>query len=241
MGRRTTSTRYVHGQLLHLLDVRHRNAGHAHHRRDVLLRLLLGRQVHVLQLLYSDKMGKTSTRIIGLGVILHLVMSAWMMGGNQKVFRGRTVWINGGGRDGTSVMEDRRFWSPLFKAHLLVIEALLVVFVAGFLLKRFQSGLTGALWKCCRCLCCCAGGGMTRMLRATQNTVEINYTSARQRGVIKGIATYNILQNPKYQEAFGISAEFAQNHKHVSSIRGFNTKEGGLCGNSDASDDGAGV
>ena len=33
----------------------------------------------------------------------------------------------------------------------------------------------------------------------------------------------------RYQEAFSISTEFALSHRRLNSIRGFNTKEGGLC------------
>lgn len=33
----------------------------------------------------------------------------------------------------------------------------------------------------------------------------------------------------RYQEAFAISPEFATTHHRLSSIRGYNTKEGGLC------------
>jgi hypothetical protein len=60
------------------------------------------------------------------------------------------------------------------------------------------------------------------------NTLEVNYSSARDREIIRGLSTYNILQNPKYQEAFAITPEFAATHNRVSSIRGYNTKEGDL-------------
>lgn len=40
-------------------------------------------------------------------------------------------------------------------------------------------------------------------------------SSARARGVIKGLASYNILQNPQYQDAFAITPEFAKNHNRL--------------------------
>lgn len=46
----------------------------------------------------------------------------------------------------------------------------------------------------------------------------ITYTRAVQRNLIKGMASYNLLQNPKYKEAFGISWSFAVQHHHVGSI-----------------------
>jgi hypothetical protein len=47
----------------------------------------------------------------------------------------------------------------------------------------------------------------------------VTYTRAMQRNLIKGLATYNILQNPKYKEAFGITWKFAADHDKVRSVR----------------------
>lgn len=53
-----------------------------------------------------------------------------------------------------------------------------------------------------------------------QNDVTlITYTRAVQRNLIKGLATYNILQNPVYKDAFGITWKFAVEHKDVNAIR----------------------
>ena len=59
------------------------------------------------------------------------------------------------------------------------------------------------------------------------NTVKVDYRSAMQRGIIKGLASFNIMKNARYAEAFGISAEFAESHKRVSEIRGLNARDGG--------------
>lgn len=61
----------------------------------------------------------------------------------------------------------------------------------------------------------------------------MSYSRAVRRGIIKGnhgsgflklfivegLASYNILQNPKYKEAFGISDTFALKHATVRSLR----------------------
>lgn len=47
----------------------------------------------------------------------------------------------------------------------------------------------------------------------------VTYTRAVQRNLIKGLASYNILQNPSYKEAFGITWKFAVTHKDVRSVR----------------------
>ena len=47
----------------------------------------------------------------------------------------------------------------------------------------------------------------------------VTYTRAVQRNLIKGLATYNILQNPIYKESFAITWKFAMTNKDVRSVR----------------------
>jgi hypothetical protein len=47
----------------------------------------------------------------------------------------------------------------------------------------------------------------------------VTYTRAVQRNLIKGLATYNILQNPTYKESFAITWKFAMNNKGVREVR----------------------
>ena len=46
----------------------------------------------------------------------------------------------------------------------------------------------------------------------------VSYPRAVQRNLIKGLATYNILHNPKYKEQFAITWKFAMRHRHVRSV-----------------------
>ena len=52
------------------------------------------------------------------------------------------------------------------------------------------------------------------------NCIDVSYPRAVERGLIKGLHSYNILQNPRYKQAFAISDRFAELHRHVESIRG---------------------
>jgi len=54
---------------------------------------------------------------------------------------------------------------------------------------------------------------------SVMNSVQVTYTRAKERGLIKGLNDYNILQNPNYRDAFGVDAKFAAHHRHVTSIR----------------------
>lgn len=52
-----------------------------------------------------------------------------------------------------------------------------------------------------------------------QNHSNVSFTRAVQRNLIKGVTTYNVLQNPVYKTRFSISWNFAMTHRHVRSVR----------------------
>lgn len=73
------------------------------------------------------------------------------------------------------------------------------------------------LESCCgtRCTQSCTGAKK----KAASAMAVVTYTRAVQRNLIKGLATYNILQNPKYKESFAITWKFAMSNKSVRSVR----------------------
>ena len=176
--------------------------------------------------MYSDDMGKRCTSLLGYLVIVHLGMSLWMMGCEQ-IFEGERL----SGRQYADQFNKRAstsFGDKLAKRHMIPILGSLVVFVAAMLLSRVSKTFLRKVCGCLRCLTC-SRGSKIKNLKRSMNTVQVDYSSARDREIIKGLSTYNILQNPKYQEAFAITPEFAANHNRVTSIHGYNTKEGDLC------------
>ena len=177
--------------------------------------------------MYSDDMGKRSTALLGYLVILHLLMSLWMMG-NEEIFQGQPLSGQAYPDDLRKGIRASTLEEKLFKKHLFPIELTLVIFVGWMLLSRMSSTFLSKVCGCLRCLTC-SKGNKVKNLKSQMNTVQVDYSSARDREIIKGLSSYNILQNPKYQEAFAITPEFALNHNKVSSIRGYNTKEGDLC------------
>jgi hypothetical protein len=169
---------------------------------------------------YSDRMGKKCTKLLGFLIVLHMCMSLWMMGGGH-IFQGESL----SGKQIDSITASWR--TRLLKRHLLTIEVTLVLFVTCIFLSHFSSAFLSRVCGCIRCLTC-QKGNRVRGLQNNMNTLQVNYTSARDREIIRGLSSYNILQNPKYQEAFAITPEFAAMHNKVSSIGGYNTKEGDL-------------
>ena len=45
-----------------------------------------------------------------------------------------------------------------------------------------------------------------------------DYTDALERGELRGLVNYNMLENPTYTRALGIDAKFAKEHRHIASV-----------------------
>lgn len=144
--------------------------------------------------MYSDDMGKKSTKLLGLLVVLHLIMSMWMMG-CEEIFVGEPI-SDKDPYSSTFKVGKTSFQEKLRKKHLVPLVATLLVFVAGQLLSNISSAFLRRIFGCLRCLTC-AKSSKVKHLTSSMNTVQVDYSSARDREIIKGLATYNILQNPK--------------------------------------------
>lgn len=169
---------------------------------------------------YSDKIGSRSTSLIGYAIVLHILMSCWMLG-NSQIFPGE--YFSDRGAESIEV-GDLTITDVVFKKHIMILIAIGIFFVTNSFLQRFLSTFVHALTKVTRCLVCSIGNKVQKLTKV-MNTVQVSYSGARERGVIKGLASYNIMQNPKYQEAFAITREFAERNNRLSAIRGYNTKE----------------
>lgn len=171
---------------------------------------------------YSDTMGRMATQLLGLSIITHLLMSIWIMG-NKAIF------VSEAFDAGTAVEEYESSYNPLKlldsdnleQRHIIPLAVFLVLIVAVWIINQQTKEFTHFTKNIINFITC-GSGSKTETLMSTMNTVDVTYTRAKQRGLIKGLNTYNILRNPKYQEAFNIDGEFAAKHRHVTSIRKLN-------------------
>jgi len=180
---------------------------------------------------YADNMGKTSTNLVGFAVLVHLVMSLWILG-NGRIFESASFVEGTKGvatvpPSSSSHNDDTSFASNISQRHLLPLEITLLLFITFNVVTRMLRRSGTQVLKILKCLTCRRENVRKKMM-SMLNTVQIDYSRAVDRGVIKGLASFNILQNPKYQEAFAISAEFAEEHCHLNSIRGMDTQGGSL-------------
>lgn len=147
---------------------------------------------------YSDDIGARSTSLIGYGILLHIFMSCWILGSNQ-VFTGQVAF----GKQNIIIDTSNTSNSitrVMLKEHIIPLEVIAILFVVGLIMKRSLMTFLKTSLKCLRCLTCMSGSSIIQ-LKKTLNTVQVAYSTARARGVIKGLATYNILQNPKYVQS----------------------------------------
>jgi len=164
---------------------------------------------------YSDNIGSKSTTLIGCSILLHIFMSTWILG-NHHIFASEKIFQKGDEIHDltTATTSLHHLQEIILKKHVVPLEIIGFLLVAGYISKRFFSGCGSTMLKFFRCLTC-SSGTKVRKLKSEMNTVHVKYSNARARGVIKGLASYNILQNPKYQEAFQISPEFALSHNRL--------------------------
>ena len=121
--------------------------------------------------MYGDTLGKTSTRVIGLGIIVHLTMSLWILGSGQIVK-----------------------FENIYELNILVF--LLGGFILSMIAIFILSHSGNQVKKIIQCLTCSRGSTANKLMKK-MNTIQVDYSSAKNRGIIKGLPSYNILQNPK--------------------------------------------
>eukprot|EP00981_Chlorochromonas_danica_P004112 scaffold801_cov178-Ochromonas_danica.AAC.17 len=143
---------------------------------------------------FNTYVGKRATSFIPLGLLLHVVMAIWTLS-NSSLLDNK---------------EDDA--SNAFR-----------VFCFGCLPHR--------LLLCCCCCCCCVSSPSPSTTRtpsaggATTGARDIvPFTRAVQRNMIKGLSSYNVLLNPHYKEAFGITWKFAAQHRTVREVRTIKAK-----------------
>ena len=147
--------------------------------------------------MYSDDMGKRSTKILGYLVIVHLIMSIWMMG-CEEIFVGEPISNEDSYSSQLAGVDSTlpSFLNKLRKKHLVPLVGILIAYIAGQLFSNISSAFLSRVCGCLRCLTCMTSSKV-KHLTSSMCTVQVDYSNARDREIIKGLATYNILQNPK--------------------------------------------
>lgn len=180
---------------------------------------------------YNATISKTATRLVPWAVVFHLLFSIWALS-NKEIFNSSSSSSNavtehaavGASAAGRLSGFFGDLWSasnqedtfPLFVLLVLVVVALLLEY-----LLEATFGSVGQLFVAIFGNICSQWSYLTEMRKyyEQKGTRHVTYSRAVQRGIIKGLATYNLLQNPFYMEAFAITAEFANEHHTLRSMK----------------------
>lgn len=170
--------------------------------------------------------------MIPLAVVVHLIFSIWTLS-ITEVFQTTestnaltaeadyqadrahnsfvtNVWI--------SASSNETF--PLFVMLVLVILGLIVEVIAENFFGSVGEAFVAIFGNLCNTSYMEEIKKYNELKRKNLKTKNaITYTRALQRGIFKGLSTYNILQNPYYMESFSISSKFASEHTSVNSLR----------------------
>jgi len=175
---------------------------------------------------FATLVGRRVAGLIPLGILIHLAMSVWVLSnndlfssnsGNQSTSSGlvqSSVF-------GTTIKDKITGYAtfPLFMCFCAVIGLHLLYYYYKYSKKTidrvydFFFGFCSAKYR-------------EQMIARRKKTPlqNITFTRAVQRNLIKGLASYNILQNPTYKEAFGITWKFAVENKGVRDVRKMKAK-----------------
>ena len=175
-------------------------------------------------------MSVTASKLTAFPALLvHLATSIWMLG-NRAIFSSA---INEKGNALVSKayqpIDDLDLMSAIAnkitQKHVLPLTILFALLTLFWLVSVTLRDVTKALGAAINFLTC-GGARETEEALDVLNEFEVDYSVACDRGIIKGIPSYNILENPCYQEHFAIDRQFARMHQHVASVLGFEDRLG---------------
>eukprot|EP00624_Nannochloropsis_granulata_P007896 evm.model.NODE_9949_length_46820_cov_28.931910.9 len=193
---------------------------------------------------YGRELSRGVANTIQIALLLHVLVSIWSFSQDNlfetppditsplgRTIRASTRWMHGSTA------------RHLQKAHIQPLVVLFLVLAAAMLARQVANAVVSTVSGLLRILTCrahiahpqyyhdeerpksgrdcgsCACLGKSDGLESV-NCVQVTYPRAIERGLIKGLHTYNILANPRYKNAFGIGDRFARTHCHVESMRG---------------------
>jgi hypothetical protein len=160
---------------------------------------------------YDARLSRWAVFVMSFAVVLHLGFTIWAYttpGLLMSPSGADPNDINAIGELASGLIPDayisRSFWERVTSSHVMPLSVLLcVAALVGIMSTLLSFCSFNSLWF----------GEVS--LAGELPTFE----SAMDSGELRGLQTYNILHNPKYARAFGVTIAFADAHKHVGDVR----------------------
>lgn len=182
---------------------------------------------------FNTRMNKTVADLIPLAVFLHLGMAVWMLS-NKQFFSNSLPTTSSDSEvlsDATNAINLKSVNEKISQSHTfpLFVFALTLGIIIAF--QGFMEGPFRILFKITKGFfikpeyeseegtCGCLSIQEKQFESLVKQRVQlVTFRNAMKRNLMKGLATYNILQNPNYKQAFGISWKFAVEYRHIHSL-----------------------
>merc|ERR1711998_230696 len=155
-------------------------------------------------------------KILVYGVLIHLLFGILMFSGDM-IFTSKTFSTEGEYEAYTKLYKGVEWSEKVTQNHVVVLTIMFVLLVAAIIIKQLFGGGARFLFFLYKTLCCKKDAVKTKF-----NALNVTYKTASRRCLIKGLPSYNVLENPVYSNAFRIDTSFASAHKHVDSVTEFN-------------------
>jgi len=171
---------------------------------------------------YSARLGKAATSLLDYAALVHVGMAIWMLG-NDEIFSSEGA---------KSIEEYEEFYerydsfdvrSRLSQRHLLPMLIFIGCIVLYYVIRDLTRGATHFTRRFINLVTCWTHSDVKKVAEHVSDALStrVSYSHAKRRRLIRGLASYNILQNPVYKDLFHISDKFASVHKHLTSITKF--------------------
>lgn len=168
---------------------------------------------------FTTKIGREATKMIPFGLAVHCAMGVWVYS-NEEMFSNEqtenTLFQEGNSYLGGTISEKLGYKQvlPLFILCLIIVAYFVLNILFKHIrqfLRQMKTYLTGDHKEKLEI--------QEKLRQARGFGAQVLYKKAVKRNIIKGLASYNILQNPVYKEKFSISWNFAMSHNRVRSVR----------------------
>lgn len=167
---------------------------------------------------FTEELGRAATKILGYALFGHMAVGLWMLG-NEGIFESDEA-DTPEALDELRAHDDEDVVARVAQEHLLPLLCLLLILLSLYVLNQVLHGTTHFTKRIVNVLTCGSQGDFQHAVEELSD-IQVTYTSAVNRRLMRGLPSYNILQNPIYKDLFAISDKFAKEHQHLRSIRNF--------------------
>ena len=168
---------------------------------------------------YSAYLARYATYLLPFAIAFHLAVAIWVYGASAAFV---STELASGLQNKVSVYDQLGINNILSQKYIIPLVYLFCIVLLGiclrFLWDRFYNGINTVLRGLFGSYFS-QNKYIEELNRYVNATIQVTYSRAVRRGIIKGLKNYNMLENPVYREAFAISDKFSMAHKQLSAIR----------------------